>query len=332
MEITMTGLKHLLLLCSLTLAAPLLCPVSPGAAQAFSFTAIDVPCSGCLGGIAQQTLASGINPAGDIVGSFTDQNGQQHGFLLSRGQVTTLDPPGALTTNANGISPSGEIVGNYTVPVSSAPPGSPKYCPAASPACIKGFLYSHGRFTSVSFPGHPGAIPQRITPDGDIYGCLHDTDLGMSMFGAVWSRWGDVSLTPSGGELADSTQSVSMSMNNGATPGGGLIVGLWTDMSNHRHGFQVQNEVFQSFDVPGSTLTAIWDINPSQQFVGTYVDGAGHRHGFLQLPDGSAPLTVDFPGAASTVAFGINPDGVIVGQYSRGGHLHGFVATPAGTQ
>jgi probable HAF family extracellular repeat protein len=327
----MKSLKHLPL-GILTLAAALLFLVSPSGAQSFTFTTIDVPCGACLGGVAQQTLASGINPAGDIVGSFTDQNGKQHGFLFTGGKFITIDVPSALSTSANGISPSGDIVGNYNVGVSSAPLDSPDYCPAASPACIKGFLYSHGQFSTVLFPGHPGAIPQRITPDGDIYGCLHNTDLGLSMFGAVWARSGDISLTEGGGELADPTQSVSMSMNNGATPGGGIIVGLWTDMSNHRHGFQVQNGVFRSFDVPSSQLTAIWDINPSQQFVGTYVDGAGHRHGFLQLPEDFAPVNVDFPGAASTVAFGINPDGVIVGQYLASGRLHGFVAVPAESQ
>jgi len=316
----------------LVLMSGVLLLAARGVAQNFNFTTIDVPCSACPGGIALQTSASGINPAGDIVGFFNDQNGKVHGFLRSGGQFTTIDVPGALATSANGISPSGDIVGNYTVPVSSAPPGSPNYCPAASPACIKGFRYTHGQFLSLSFSGYPGAIPQRITPDGDIYGCVHKTDLGPSMFGSVWSRSGDVNLAAGGGQLADSTQSVSMSMNNGATPGGAVIVGLWTDMDNHRHGFQVQNGVFQSLDVPGSLLTAIWDINPSQQFVGVYIDGSGHRHGFLQLPDGSGPINVDFPGAASTVAFGINPEGVIVGQYLASGRTHGFMAVPAASQ
>lgn len=117
-------------------------------------------------------------------------------------------------------------------------------------------------------------------------------------------------------------------MNNGATPGGNMIVGLWTDMSNHRHGFVVRGGSFQSFDVLGSILTAIWDVNPEQQFVGTYIDNTGHRHGFLQLPDGSVPIKVDVPGAAATIAFGINPDGVIVGQYAASGHTHGFLAVP----
>jgi len=333
---------------------PILCLVSglfllagQSFAQQFNYTSIDVPCSPapptkCVGGIAKQTVASGINPAGDIVGSYLDGVGKQHGFLLSDGQFTTIDVPGELAgaagtlpTSANGINPGGTIVGNYTVPVSSAPEDSPAYCPAASAACIKGFVYRHGKFSTVLFPGHPGAVPQRITPDGDIYGCLHDFDLMGSMFGAAWTGFGDVSLTTGGGELADASQSMPMSMNNGAAPGGNVIVGLWNDMvTGSRHGFVVRDGAFQSYDVDNSSLTAIWDMNPSQQFVGTYVDkNTGRRHGFLQLPDGSAPINVDFPPPNPTlffptIAFGINPDGVIVGQYSAGGRIHGFVAVP----
>ncbi len=313
-----------------------LLPLFPArtAAQSFNFAAIDVPCSACPGGIARATAISGINPRGDIVGVYTDAVGAQHGFLLSGGKFTPIDFPGAVATSANGISPSGEIVGNYTAPVSSAPADSPEYCPAAtSTACIKGFLYSHGKFSTVLFPGHPGAIPQRITPDGDIYGCLHDFDTAASMFGAAWTRFGDINLTAGGGELTDPSQSVAMSMNNGATPDGHTIVGLWTDMTAHRHGFVAQNGIFQSYDVPGSTLTAIWDINPGREFVGTYIDNTGKRHGLLQLPDGSAAVTVDYPGATATLAFGINPGGAIVGRYAdTSGHAHGFLAVPSTQQ
>ena len=189
------------------------------------------------------------------------------------------------------------------------------------------------------FPNHPGAIAQRITPDGDIYGCLHDHDLGMSMFGAVWTRFDTASLTANGGETID-PMPIPMSMNNGATPGGGhMIGGLWVDMGNQQHGLLVQGGVFQSYDpTSAATLTAIWDMDPSQQFVGTYrVAGepGAKRHGFLQLPatpDGEFPaaINVDFPGAFATIIFGINPDGQMVGQYTlvSGGPAHGFAAVP----
>jgi len=304
----------------------------------FNYYSIDVPCSACPDGIARRTAAGGINPAGDIVGVYTDAVGMQHGFLLSRGQFTTIDVPGELAgvagtlpTVARGISPSGRIVGQYTAPVSSAPWGSPTYCPAAgSAACIKGFLYSHGRFSTVLFPGHPGTIPGRITPDGSMYGCYHDFDVMASMFSASWTRFSTTSLADGGGELADPTMSFPNSMHGGATPDGRTVVGFYTDMmSGNPHGYLLQSGVLQSYDVPHSIRTVIWDINPGRRFVGTYDDATGRRHGFLQLPDGSAPIIIDYPGAVATIAMGINPAGAIVGQYTDAtGRTHGLLLIP----
>lgn len=317
-------------------------------AQSFSFTPIDVPCSACPGGIARRTAIGGINPGGDIVGVYTDAVGKQNGFLLSGGQFTTIDVPGALvgvsgtlTTVARGISPSGAIVGQYIAPVnSSAPVDSPAYCPAAgSTACIKGFLYSNGMFSTVLFPGHPGAIPGRITPDGSMYGCYHDFDTTTSMFSAAWTRFGDTSIAAGGGELSDPSKSFPNSMHGGATPDGNTKVGFYFDMvTGHQHGYVLQNGVLQPYDVPNSIQTVVWDINPWQKMVGTYKDSAGKQHGFLQLPDGSAPITLDVPStppfnAVSTIAMGVNPGGAIVGQYAdSSGHTHGFLAVPSTQQ
>ena len=354
--------------------------------QQYTFIPIDVQCpaataaSDCPAGltpgqVAAQTSARGINARGDVVGFYT-AGGRQHGFLLRHGEYTSLDfpVPGVRATIANGINPRGEIVGQYSLPVTvkdqngnDLPEDSPIYCPpdlpttppSLDPACIKGFYYRNGKFSTVMFPStkdangverkHPGAIAQRISPDGDIYGCLHDHDLGTSMFGAAWSRFEAFSLTDNGGELSD-PMGVPMSMNNGATPGGArVIVGLYADMANQQHGYLVRNGMLESYDPTAATnLTAIWDINAGQQFVGTYRElgePAAKRHGFLQNPpasEGSAPpppitLDVHFLDAAghpvnafATIAFGINPDGVVVGQYAliSGGAPHGFIAIP----
>jgi hypothetical protein len=151
------------------------------------------------------------------------------------------------------------------------------------------------------------------------------------MYGAIWYHNGDLAnLTMGGGELMDPTMGMTMSMNNGATPGGRVIVGLFND-AVRRHGFVVQDGEFQAYDVPSSTirLTAIWDINPRGQFVGTYVDATG-RHGFLQNPDGSAPNQIDaIAGQPGTTVFGINPNGVIVGTYTIGSAVHGFIGVPS---
>lgn len=346
-------------------------------AQSYTFVPIDVHCpataaaSACPAGllpgqVATQTSARGVNSRGDIVGLYV-AGGRPRGFLLTQGQFTSLEYPaaGVRGTIANGINARGEIVGQYTAPVhnASAPPpeNSPQYCPsAASAACIKGFYYRRGEFSTLMFPTtvddsgqqrhHPGAIAQRITNDGDIYGCLHDHDLGPSMHGAAWTRSGTVSLLSNGGQLADGMD-VPMSMNNGATPGGGrTVVGLFVDMSNQQHGYVVQDGMLTPYDPDGANLTAIWDINPSKQFVGTFRlagEPAGKRHGFLQNPGGVDPITLDFTceeptgcaGAPSgtvafgTIAFGVNSGGVVVGHYAlvSGGAVHGFAAVPRDT-
>jgi len=357
-------------------------------AQQYTFLSMDVQCpataaaSECPAGltpgqVAAQTSARGINARGDVVGFYV-AGGRQHGFLMKDRQYTSLDFPiqGVRGTIANGTNARGEIVGQYVLPVQvkdasgrDLPEDSPLYCPpnlpsppnpanTADPACIKGFHYWHGKFSTVMFPitfdengqphKHPGAIAQRISADGDIYGCLHDHDLGMSMFGAAWTRFGAFSLTFNGGELSD-PMAIPMSMNNGGTPGAGqTIIGFFTNMLNQQHGYLVRNGMLESYDpTAATTVTAIWDINASQQFVGTYRESgeaAAKRHAFLQRLDDSAPITFDFicqesAGCAgapfgtvafATVAFGLNPQGVIVGQYVlvSGGAPHGFVAIP----
>ena len=273
------------------------------------------------------------------MGGYTDATGYQHGYILSRGQFTTIDVTGELAgvggvlpTIARGISPSGEIVGTYTAPVSTAQFGSPDFCIAAAPAtCVKGFLYSHGQFSKVLYPlpsggFHPGSVPNHFGPDGTIYGCLHDYNTGMSMFGAIWSRLGGGSLLAGGGELSSmdpmAATGVPMSMNNGATPDGHTIVGLMGS-----HGYIVRNGMLEQFDVAGSNGTNLWDINPSGAFVGVYHDT--RNHAFIQFPGAPSPVLLDPVGSVGATAFGINPGGVVVGSYTDStGHGHGFVAVP----
>jgi probable HAF family extracellular repeat protein len=367
----------------LTSLTGLLLVAGPALAQVYTYTPFDVSCPATAticpaglapGAIAQQTSARGVNARGDIVGFYVDTAGRQHGFLRQDGQYTTLDFPvsGLRAAIANGINDQGEVVGQYLLPVNPRlPDDSPLFCPAdipppapggaptPDPACIKAFHWARGTFTTVMFSGHPGAIAQRITADGDIYGCLHDHDLSASMFGAAWNRSFGAkhtavvidafSLTANGGELSD-PMAIGMSMNNGATPGGAhTIAGLVMDMNNVQHGYLVRDGMLTPYDPTADTnLTVIWDINPNEQFVGAYRkkgEPATKRHGFLQSSDGSDPVTLDVTyvdaqgnivNAFATTAFGINPSGVIVGQFTvvlpngKVGPPHGFVALPPG--
>jgi hypothetical protein len=303
---------------------------------AFTFVTIDVP-------NATFTIPTGIGPSGDAVGIYGDASFNEHGFFLSHGSFTTTDVPGALVgasgilqTEANGINPAGDIVGDYFAPPGA--PGAPESHVAFSPACRRGFLYSNGQFSDVLVPGKKGSIPNSITPDGTIYGCDHNDDYLGSMVGFGRTAFGTfITLDAGGGELQDPTQSVTTSMNNGATPNGKIILGLYANGGSY-HGYVVENGKFAPYDVPGSVLTQIWGINASAEFVGLYDDANGNEHGFLQRWGESAPITIDVPSdppfnSTLTDAFGINPAGHVVGLYiDSSGNLHGFLAVPTGSQ
>ncbi|HUG40426.1 MAG TPA: hypothetical protein VMM12_08070, partial [Longimicrobiales bacterium] len=102
-------------------------------------------------------------------------------------------------------------------------------------------------------------------------------------------------------------------------------VGLHTDMMTGRgEGYVIEDGVFSSFIVPGSTFTAAWDVNPAGEIVGIYRDATGF-HGFIYTA--GEYVTIDVPGAVATRAFGINAGGDVVGNYVAGGKTYGFLAS-----
>lgn len=258
---------------------------------------------------------------------------------------TTIDFPGAISTNAQGINAQGEIVGGYTdtggrahgfllsggqfrsidVPNARAtlargigPRGDivGTYVSQVETTNVPahGFLLNNrGEFSAVDHPDHINTIPQRILPDGTILGCYHDTDTMGTMHGTARSRFGWEEI-PEG-----------RSMHNGATPDGKLIVGLFTDMDNRGKGYFVDRGKFIPFEYPGASQTAGWDINPAGLAVGVYRDASGRFHGFQY--DGQTFSSVDMPGATATRVFGINASGDMVGAYVDGNaRTHAFLA------
>jgi uncharacterized membrane protein len=59
--------------------------------------------------------ARDVNRSDEIVGFFTNSANKTHGFLLRKGEFTTIDFPGddVVSTQARGINPQGDIVGFY---------------------------------------------------------------------------------------------------------------------------------------------------------------------------------------------------------------------------
>ena len=116
----------------------------PANASALSFIQIDVPG-------AMSTAASGINDAGQIVGSI---NFGSHGFIDSGGSFTQIDVPGANFTQANGVNDAGQIVGLFI----------------DATGRLRGFLDTGGVFTQIDVPGSESTFPFGINDAGQIVG------------------------------------------------------------------------------------------------------------------------------------------------------------------
>lgn len=259
------------------------------------FEAIDV--AGATG-----TRAFGINPQGDIVGSYTDRAGT-HGFVLTDGVLTRIDYPDSATTEAWSINARGDIIGRYT---RTGVPG------------IRGFLLSKGRFTDISIGTHVVTLPTKIGSSGEIVGCFHDANNLVDMYGYV-QRGSDVTVFASSSTVAPNG---SATMHNGIVPGGRTIVGLKFPAPGLARAYVITDGVVTFFDGPGSTVTQAWDVSPTGTIVGQY-DAGGRTHGFGYNKDGF--VTLDVPGSTLTVARGVNPRGDVVGVYNDGAGAHGFV-------
>ncbi len=267
-------------------------------AAADQFTTIDYPG-------ATSTNTGGINDAGDIVGSYTDTGGLNHGYLLGGGKFTPIDYAGARHTWANGINSAGDIVGQYS-------DGTRQY----------GYLLRQGAFTSLDCPGATFVRAFAINSAGDITGDMGRA--GQPAAGLLISR-GACTLTEYRPEAPSTTMTMYFGMNDA-----GVQVGHWGSRGTvyavvHNKG------TFTHFAHGGGSWTEVTGINNAGDMVGSFRESNGANHGFL-LRNGRF-TSIDFPGAVNTFASKINNSGQVVGRYvDSGNRSHGYVArvTPAG--
>jgi probable HAF family extracellular repeat protein len=136
-----------------------------------AFTTIDVPG-------AANTFASGINNRGAVVGCYLEDDVSPHGFLLERGIVTVIDPPGAnqdmtsCNIQAFDINDRGQIVGYY---------------PDVQ-GTFHGFLYDNGRFTTID---HPDASDSARSGACDGMGFAASAAFGIDNRGRVVGQYVD---------------------------------------------------------------------------------------------------------------------------------------------
>src|SRR5439155_1746788 len=101
------------------------------------------------------SVAKGINSAGDVVGYSDTASGDQHAFLYKHGTMTDLGTlPGGSFSIANGINQTGAVVG---------------YSDTASGN--HAFLYEHGTMTDLgTLPGGFESIANGINSAGAVVG------------------------------------------------------------------------------------------------------------------------------------------------------------------
>ena len=256
----------------------------------YTFSNIDVPGT-------QETVATGINKTGQIVGTYYDSDGTGHGFLWSGGVYTTIDVPGAIWTEVSGINEAGQIVGFFWN-------GS---------GTEHGFLLSAGVFTALDIPGIREIYPLGINDAGRIVGVYFDgtwSSHGFLLSGGV------VTYLDVPGAQETSTQGINKA---------GQVVGYYYN-SGIAHGFLWSGGVYTTIDVPGVVNNYAVGINDAGQIVGYYYD-SGVAHGFLW--NGGVYTTLDVPGSQESRASGINEAGQIVGVYfDNSWSGHGFLAAP----
>ena len=107
------------------------------------------------------TNAVGINAYGDIVGRFSDLDGNNHGYLLRGGHFKAFDVKGCDTdTTPHGVNNVGDIVGR---------------CIDAA-GNTHGFLLAGGKVTIFDFPGAVSTDAYKSTDAGDIVGFYSDAN------------------------------------------------------------------------------------------------------------------------------------------------------------
>jgi uncharacterized membrane protein len=296
---------------------------------------------------ATSTSARGINNRGDIVGTFfcaaactNPDSGEvssagTHGFLLRDGSYMRIDPPvaGRTATTARGVGAQGTIVGHYTARDEQT-----------GLLVQHGFTYQDGVYTfPIDVPAehfkNPDSplrhtLPVRISPAGDIVGCIHEAnDTMTTMFGWLW-RNGEFTILTTPHFPWDTSRDPD-TMNNGVAANG-KIVGFY--FSSGVSYIADETGIVTTFtfeDDHGERFTLAWDVNARGDIVGVVGtnpphvgDAPANPRGFLRTRDGGyRALQVQDPTGTvfPTTIFGINDRGDIVGQYNVGAVTRGFV-------
>lgn len=266
------------------------------------------------------TEALGINNSGQIVGEYTDVNGNLHGYLLDNGTYYTIDIFGPdFQTEALGINNNGDIVGTYFDNLVG-----------------KGFVVNAN--TIIAAANAP------VTPEETIdIGGVYTFSIGINDNSTIVGWW----LDPDNGKFhgyrkdgntVDSFDGSGDDLTAGfGINNAGQIVGATGTFDKAGNPWESEfgllmesNLSMEEFSKFGSSVTAAWGINENGDISGFFQPNQENEQtpiGFVCLADGSA-IQFEVPGATKTLLAGINDSRTLVGVYQavENGPDIGFVA------
>ncbi len=218
-------------------------------------------------GSSSSQQAGGINDFGQIVGYYTDSNGNYQGYRDSGGIFTQIQVPfpGATGTLPEAINNSGEIVGPWLI-------NGDYYA--------QGFELKGGVYTSIGYPDAAWTVPFNINSKGDVVGLYNDS-AGVD-HGFLLSEGTYTSI-----DFPGAIETVAFGINDG-----GAIVGYYcattTDCTaGNDQGFLLSGGVFTTVNAPGACWTEDAGISNNGVIVGDFGDcgtGSGMQRSFVAYP------------------------------------------------
>jgi uncharacterized membrane protein len=212
-----------------------------------------------------QQEATCINDAGQIVGTYLDSSGFNHGYERIGGKFTQLDVPftGATATLPFAINDSGEVVG----------------CWGDSDGNDHGFTLIGGTYASFDYPGASQTCADDINSAGDIIGQYFDA-----------SGVGSSFLLSGGTYTSFAYPGAIDTFVNGINDSGVIVGGYCTtseceDTFDGVQNFLLSGGVFTPITILSGEVYAVAnDINNDGVLVGYYQDAAGLLISFMATP------------------------------------------------
>jgi probable HAF family extracellular repeat protein len=271
-------------------------PDAPGGDHAFLWENNGIHDLGALAG--GTSWASGINEAGQVVGSSTTRlqeicSGKcwyepvdAHAFLWEAGAMTDLGTLGGNTSEARGINSAGQVVG-----VSETAAGA-----------FRAFLWENGSMMDLGTLGGGGSRAAAINGAGQVVGTSVTAEGDNHAF--LWHNGAMIDLGTLGGSSSEANAINSL----------GHVVGMSTTVEGDHHAFLWKAGVMTDLGSLGGHFSVARGINSAGQVVGTaYSEGSTDR-AFLWENGVMTDLGSEGPVYEGSGAWGINAAGAVVGE------------------